>query len=330
MRMAVAGVSFLLALAGPAHSQNVISAQSGLIHYLEGEAFLGKDAVKLKAAQYPSIRKEMVFRTGEGRAEVLLTPGAFLRLAENTSIRMKDTDLTNSRVEFLDGSILIEAADVSKSHKDNQVSVELGGATIFLRKAGVYRIDSDPMRLRVYDGEAEVRTHNDMAVVKKGKMLPLEGVLTTEKFDPKLGDAFYRWAGRRSESLATANVWAAKRISDGNVSYGRNGWIYNPYFGMFTFVPMSGTWLSPFRCRYYSPYAVNQLFYRYYPGNGVGGGYQQQTGWNGPTAISHSSSGYSGYRNTSAPMPSNPSTTAAAAPSAPVRGGEGRAGGSSR
>ncbi len=329
MRNAVAGVTFLLALAGSVHAQSVISAQSGLIHYVEGEAFLGKDAVKLKAAQYPSIRKEMVFRTGEGRAEVLLTPGAFLRLSENTSIRMKNTDLTNARVEFMTGSILIESADVSKTSRENQVSVVLGTTTVALRKAGVYRIDSDPMRLRVYDGEAEVRTYNDMAVVKKGKMLPLEGVLAAEKFDPKLGDAFYRWAGRRSESLASANIWAAKRISDGNLSWGRSGWIYNPYFGMFTFVPMNGIWMSPFRSRYYSPYAVNQLFYNYTP-HSIGG--YGQGGWDGTRAasITPSSSGYSGYRNMSSPAPSNPSTSAAAAPSAPVRGGEGRAGGSSR
>ena len=49
--------------------------------------------------------------TGQGRAEILLTPGVFLRVGENTSIKMLDNRLLSTRVEFLSGSAIVESDD---------------------------------------------------------------------------------------------------------------------------------------------------------------------------------------------------------------------------
>ena len=69
-------------------AQSVISARSGLIHYVEGQVYLGDQPVETKFGSFPEVKENGQLRTEDGRAEVLLTPGVFLRLGENSSFRM--------------------------------------------------------------------------------------------------------------------------------------------------------------------------------------------------------------------------------------------------
>ena len=71
-----------------AWGQQAISARSGMIHYIEGDATIDGTAIHPKFAAFPDVKNGQLLATGEGRAEVLLTPGVFLRLAENSSVRM--------------------------------------------------------------------------------------------------------------------------------------------------------------------------------------------------------------------------------------------------
>src|SRR5579864_6539626 len=103
----------LLALTGiPGFAQQAISARSGMIHYVEGKAFAGDQQIDEKLGTFPQVKENQVFRTTEGRAEVLLTPGVFLRLGENSSFRMITNRLVDTRVEFLTGSMILESDDV--------------------------------------------------------------------------------------------------------------------------------------------------------------------------------------------------------------------------
>ncbi len=70
-----------------------------------------------KAGQFPNIKENEVFRTTEGMAEVLLTPGVFLRLGENSSIRMISSKLTDTRVEVLNGSAMVECDDLAEGQR---------------------------------------------------------------------------------------------------------------------------------------------------------------------------------------------------------------------
>src|SRR4051812_40320972 len=67
-----------------AHAQSVISAHSGLIHYVEGQTFLDSNPVEVKISKFPEMKENMELTTKDGRAEVLLNPGAFLRVGENS------------------------------------------------------------------------------------------------------------------------------------------------------------------------------------------------------------------------------------------------------
>ena len=82
-----------------------------------------------------------VLETQQGRAEVLLTPGVFLRLGDNSAIRMDSPALTNTQVTVLRGQAMVE---VDQLYKENNIRVQVNGATATLLKTGVYAFDANP------------------------------------------------------------------------------------------------------------------------------------------------------------------------------------------
>jgi len=250
-----------------ASAQTVISAKSGLIHYVEGRAYLGDQQIESKFGEFADLKENAQLRTEEGRAEVLLTPGVFLRVGDNTAIRMVTNRLIDTRVEFLSGSALVEADELIK---DNGVTIVYKDYAIQLEKKGMYRFDSDPPAVRVYDGQAMVLFNGKSEEIKTNHMLEMNGELKIARFDKdKSTDELYLWSRDRSQYLAIANVAAALSLNNSGTYYGagNSSWAWNPFFGMYTFIPMSGTYYNPFGWAFYSPYSV----YSYL--NGFNGGY---------------------------------------------------------
>jgi hypothetical protein len=302
-------------------AQSVISTHSGLIHYVEGRALLDGKPVEVKITSFPEIKEGMEFRTEDGRAEVLLNPGVFLRMGENTAVRMVSNKLSDSRLEFVAGSAIIESSG-DLAQKENSVSILYKGSGVHLRKKGIYRMDSEPAQLRVISGEAEVETGANVLIVRTGKMVSFDGAVAVEKFNAKEGDALSRWSMRRAEGIALANLSAAKYVNDSGRTWGSNGWYYNPYFGMYTFIPGAGIFNSPYGYRYYSPVAAYNFFYQPVMSHGGGGYYgNSSTGYNPSyNTASHTSSGYSGV------MASAPASASSGAPSGAMSSGGGAAG----
>src|ERR1700686_1161610 len=86
---AIVGVGICAFVFGSgAWAQSVISAHSGVIHYVEGDVTIDGAAVHPKFAEFPDVKSGQSLATGEGRVELLLTPGVFLRLTDNSSVRM--------------------------------------------------------------------------------------------------------------------------------------------------------------------------------------------------------------------------------------------------
>ena len=92
-------------------------------------------------------------------------------------------------------------------------------------------------------------------------MMAFSGETAATKFDTKDGDALYRWAKRRAEYFAVANVSAARSVSQSGSSFASSGWVYNPYYSMFTYVPLSGMFYSPFGYAFWSPFTVYRAYY---------------------------------------------------------------------
>jgi hypothetical protein len=257
-------LAVLLVGASSAWGQQVISAHSGVIHFVEGQVTLEGQTVQPKFAEFPDVKNGQTLAAEDGRAEVLLTPGVILRIGENSSFKMISNSRSGTRIAVLSGSVIVEVGELLPS---NAITLVYNDAHIELVKKGLYRVDADPGKLRVYDGEARVAAGNQNLLARKGREVILGAVLDMNGFDLKDTDALMSWASRRSEYLAQANVSSARSASSlgymgsGYGSYGGLGsWAYNPWYGMFTYLPYgNGIYYSPFGYPYYSPITVGYL-----------------------------------------------------------------------
>jgi hypothetical protein len=189
-------------LAFAAWGQSVISVYSGVIHLSEGSVFLDNRPVEQKPGRFEEIKPGSELRLEDGRAEVLLTPGVFLRLGGGSAVRMVSNVLADTRVDLLHGPAIIDAAEPSPQ---TSVTVISGDAQIRVRKAGRYRFNSNPLELRVSDGDAEVTIGSGKPfAVNSGHLLDLaSGTLTR---NGPLGDDLDNWDRDRSEAIARGNL----------------------------------------------------------------------------------------------------------------------------
>lgn len=322
------GVAVLFAASPCLRAQNAISAHSGMVNYVEGKVLLDGQAIDPKFGQFPEVKNDQVLETEQGRAELLLTPGVFLRLAENTSFKMLSNKLSDTALDMLSGTAMVE---VDELMKDNAITLRYKDSTISLAKVGLYRVDADSGRLRVYDGDADATYGIKTVHVHKGKQVELNETLLASSFETKDTDAFYRWVSRRSEYIAAANVSSAHAAGHYGLSavtpcagqaattpdpstllvngaagycspygdpYGYNSlygltygfspygsWIFNPYYGMFTYLPGFGYGYNPFGWVVYSPVTVGALYTpSFYQGSRLnpGGAVARRTG---PTTL---------------------------------------------
>jgi hypothetical protein len=326
---AIAVVVLAFAVAS-ATAQPIISAKSGMIAGLEGKVLLDNKEVEQSATHFPEVKEGSVLSTEDGRVELMLPPGFMLRMGENGSLKMLANRLIDTRVEMLAGSAVVE---VDQTSQDFNVSVALKDGVVTLAKIGVYRLDCDPPRIKVFRGSATVQIAGQTVMVGTGKMLALTGEsATAEKFDLEQTDALDNWSRRRAEAMALANVSGAQYNGARSPSTSSGGsWRYNPYFDMYTYIPMSGRMCNPYYgiC-YYSPDAAYQTFVQrpvYNPPSNFGGGasnpgYTQMSGTSSGAATSVSSA----PAMSSSPAAAASSSTAAAASSA--SSGHGSAGAS--
>jgi hypothetical protein len=137
----------------PALAQSVISTHSGLVYFFEGSVYIEGQRLEQKFGRFPDVGQGRELRTERGRAEVLLTPGVILLIGESSAIRMRSILFSDTCVELLGGSSILEANEPTA---DASVRVLYKNWQVRLPHEGVYRIDSQPPQVIVYKGEAEV------------------------------------------------------------------------------------------------------------------------------------------------------------------------------
>lgn len=329
--LAVLGTTFVGGLA----AQVAISTKAGMIHVADGEVFLADKQVEIAPAQFPSMKENEVLRTGEGRAEVLLGPATMLRMGEQTSFKLLNNRVSDTRLLLEKGAILVEVMEVLDG---NYLTVAAGDLVVTINEQGLYRIEAGPEKVRVYDGEARVTGNGNAVIVKRGRELVQQGTeWATAKFDENDVDALYRWARRRSEYMAKANISAARSAGTGMFSGSPMGrWYFNPWMGMMTWLPYNDTLRSPFGWRYYTPWTVMPI-YQPQPVYAGGGGGSFGGGYGSGYERSYGGSYSGGFAGSGMPVRTSPSASAgsvapssapaASAPAAPARGGDAGAGG---
>jgi hypothetical protein len=200
-----------------AWGQFVISAKSGLINHVEGLVLLSGEPIVRSPGARVEMKQGSDLRAEEGRAEVLLNPGLFLRIGENSMVRMLSNDLTDTRIEFVSGAAIIGPGRRLNASENSAsaVSIVYRETIVHLRKNGTYRFDGEPAQLRVYAGEAIVARGETSQVACAGEMIALGNPGPPQEFDVKAVDALGLWSKRRAMYISRAHEPTVKRRSSG-------------------------------------------------------------------------------------------------------------------
>jgi hypothetical protein len=257
----IAVSSFILAASLSAPAFGVNPARPGTINYVEGQASIAGQALDAKAIGTAELRPGQSLDTQSGKAEMLLTPGAFLRLGDNSSLTMLSPSLTDMEVGLDKGRAFVEVAEI---HPENNLVITERGGTVRILKTGLYEFDADHSLVRVYEGEAVVPQGNrDVTVKDKHQLVLGGGSQNAEKFnEEQVQDDLYRWSSLRSSYTAEANVDRAQNYSLGG--WYATGWDWDPYFDCYTYIPGDGVFYSPFGWGFYSPFYVGWAPFGFY------------------------------------------------------------------
>lgn len=285
-----------------AHSQSrdlrVIKAVAGGVNFVSGDVKLQTTAQSRwqPLTMKNDLKSGDLVRTGtDGRAELLLNPGSFLRLGFNSELELTDASLDTLRVKLNKGSAVIEAAGYDDMPL--AIGVETPQTEIKIVRRGIYRINITPAN------ETELAVKKGRAVVGKGSETIVKGDtvarvgasgVTLAKLDKKNLDALDLWSKERAGELAKLNrnlrdrdartMLASTYLDRFNSSFGRYGtsgvWVYNTRAGCYTFLPFYGSWNS-------------------------GYGYSFAGFWPSPSCYSCNSNGYWDNAGSSASSPSS-------------------------
>jgi hypothetical protein len=273
--MTIAIVSLGLALGLPAFAQN--PARPGTVNYVEGAATLNGQPVTDGNVGTADLNPGDEFATQQGKAEILLTPGVFLRLDDNSAVKMISPDLTQTQIQLERGRAGIEVDEI---HPENNLDIIDSGVTTRLLKNGYYEFNADQPTALVFDGKASVETgdstyrdvksHHELALVAAPNSGPLAKEKPTEFNVDASKDDLYSWNSLRSQYLAEANNQIAGEYAGGPGFY--PGWYWDPSMLGYTYIGV-GPFYSPFGWGFY-PFGWGGGWYggRYggwYGGHGV-------------------------------------------------------------
>jgi len=274
MLISVAGL-FLAAVSTPVWADT--PARPGTINYVEGQAATNGQSLDAKSVG-TELGQGQTLTTLTGKAEILLTPGVFLRLGPNSSARLVSAGLADTQVQLDQGHAMIE---VDQIFPQNHLAMSEGPFTIDLQKKGLYDFDAAEHRVRVFDGEALATNGSHRIELKGGHELNVAaGDMKAHGFDKKAyeGD-LYNWSSLRSSYLAEANITSARTYVSGPGFWG-NGWYWNPWYSAYTFIPGDGFFYNPFGWGFYSPWFVGYAPFGFY-----GGGYRSFVHYAPPRAF---------------------------------------------
>src|SRR3954452_24437093 len=160
-----------------------ISAKPGAINYIEGKASRNGKPLSDKGSKSTFLDANDTLTTGVGKAEVLLTPGVFLRMGENSQISLISPSLINTQLAVSRGEVMLEATGLVE---DQSIQSLNHASSTTISKNGLYRFTADdPPTAAVRDGKASVALQDHKLDLKKGKQVVLAGNLKPQKFDAK-------------------------------------------------------------------------------------------------------------------------------------------------
>jgi hypothetical protein len=271
----VAAIFVLPAFAGNATPPMPPTVGPGSLNYVEGQVSVNTELINPATMPPPQLHPGDSLTTQQGKAELLLTPGVFLRLGDSSSVKMISPGLANTAVQLDNGHAIVEVDDI---YQQNDIRVIAGAANVRLLKTGLYDFDLRQNQLRIFDGKARVEIAGHEITVKRGHDLNFTNpsALKSQKFNPKPYEngALYRWSSLRSAYLAEANVnmgdmYAANQWG----GWDGDDWYWDPWFDAYTFLPGDGIFYSSFGWGFYAPWLCYEAPFHGGFGYGRGGQY---------------------------------------------------------
>jgi hypothetical protein len=273
----------LATLFAPAYGQSANQARPGTLNYVEGQASIDGRQVSPQSVGSTELQPGQYLATADGKAEILLTPGVFLRLDNNSTVKMIKPDLTHTEVSLERGRASVEADQLLPQ---NLILIDQKNGQTQLLKNGLYEFNAENNMVRTFDGKAAVFPGNDMQSdvkpidVKGGHQFALNGEpAKPQGFDKNHSqDDLYKWSSLRSQYLGEANVDLAAQYAGYGGAF-NPGWYWDSSLYAYDWLP--GGWdpfFSPFGFGFYSPYYLyggGFVYGRGFYGRGYGyrGGY---------------------------------------------------------
>ena len=183
----------------------LISAKAGGINAVTGRAAVhakGNSEWEQLTIKDDLEAGDMVKTSTDGRVEMLLNPGSYLRVGENSQFELANNSLENLEIRLISGTAIVEATGAD----DTELMINI--TTPHTR--GLYRINvvpGDATELIVRKGR--VLLADSQTKVKGGTKIIFSGssvsVAKLEKADKKSIDNLEAWSKQRAETVAQAN-----------------------------------------------------------------------------------------------------------------------------
>src|SRR5688500_13092927 len=333
--LSIISIAFILccSIASFAQSRDkfVISAKAGGINAITGGASVharGESEWQHLMVTDDWDAGDRVRTSFDGRVEILLNPGSYLRVGGDSEIELSDNTLANLEVRLLRGTAIVEATGADGLELN--IGISTPHTKLAIVRQGLYRLSvvpGDGTELIVRKGR--VILSDSHTKVKGGNKVVFSAtnvsVAKLTKEEKKLQDKeeVAVWSKERAETLAKANRRISERmlnsafasfIDNDPFSRGRLGfWFFNTHARCYTFLPFYYGWRSPYGNSYSNSVYYNPTYSNYPrtgPNNGnTGGGYS--SGGSGGSAGGGSAGGgggsTGGYRPAPPARPAPPS-----------------------
>ncbi len=273
----------MLVSAGQAQNREKfgISARAGGVNAVNGRVTVTRtgQSAQLLSSQDDLVSGDVVTTDAGSQVEVLLNPGSYLRVAENSEFVLVDNSLNNLVVKLVKGSAIIEATGGEGA--DLRINVLANQQRLVIIRGGIYRINVQPSAAELLVRKGRVLPASSTGQLIKGgtKVMYASSAPLTTKLSKQNQDEFDLWSKKRAETLARANEKISGRAMNGYLAslspfewafsaanpWGL--WTFSPFSHCFTFVPFHYGWSSPYGHYFGNYYNI----WPYYDSPGYGG-----------------------------------------------------------
>lgn len=222
------------------------------VKYTQGETFVQRsydDGYEEATVNLPLFENDTVGTT-DGRLEVYLGKGNFLRLDYDSVVQLKrvpELRKTNLRIRIEKGGINLDIANLDY---EKDIEVQTPDCGVFVLDRGVYRINVVENRrteVYVFDGITEVAGNRSSRNVRENQKIVMEDGDMAERpyyFYASEKDDFDEWCASRNNNSGYARYGSSRYMESGFEDYeyelSRSGrWSYMTEYGRHVWIPYS-------------------------------------------------------------------------------------------